>query len=144
MSAHSHPEVPELALPVKIYFYDTDAGGVVHNVAYLRLIEQARSELAEHLGWPLAEMTGGRDCPVVARTEIDYLRPARLGDPLEIVGRLTGIERVRFHLEFEMRRTDDATVLVRCRQIMVPVNLATGRPQPLRPDWKEKWPHLFR
>lgn len=129
-------------LPVKIYFYDTDAGGVVHNVAYLRLVEMARSELAEFLGWPLGEMTGERDCPVVARTEIDYLKPARLGDSLEIHARLVGVGRVRFHLEFELHRRTDGAVLMRCRQVMVPVNLATGKPQPLRADWREKWSHL--
>jgi len=136
------PDIPELVVPVKIYFYDTDAGGVVHNVAYLRLIEQARSDLSEHLGWPLSEMTGDGDCPVVGRTEIDYLKPARLGDSLEIHARLTGVEKVRFHLEFEMRRTTDAFVLMRCRQIMIPVNLTTGKPRPLRLAWRQKWAHL--
>ena len=37
-------------------FFDTDAGGVVHNIAYLRFIETNRSLLAEKLGWPLGEM----------------------------------------------------------------------------------------
>lgn len=135
------PEKPEFTLPVKIYFYDTDAGGVVHNVAYLRLIEQARSELAEHLGWKLEGMVAG-ECPVVARTEIDYLKPARLGDRLEIAGRLVKLEKVRFHLEFEVRRPSDGAIIARCRQAMVPVDLATGRPCRLRADWRERWPQL--
>lgn len=135
------PENPELVVPVKIYFYDTDAGGVVHNVAYLRLIEQARSELAEHLGWKLSEMTGG-PCPVVARTEIDYLKPARLGDTLEIAGRLVRMEKVRFHLEFIIKRPVDGALIARCHQAMVPVDLETGRPARLRTDWRERWAHL--
>jgi len=138
------PDIPELVHPVKIYFYDTDAGGVVHNVAYLRMIEQARSELSEYLGWPLSDMTGDNACPVVGRTEIDYIKPARLGDRLEIHARLVAVEKVRFHLEFEMRRNPGEVVLMRCRQIMIPVNLATGKPRPLRSDWREKWGHLSR
>ncbi|MGF1678270.1 MAG: acyl-CoA thioesterase [Candidatus Methylacidiphilales bacterium] len=134
------PEKPELTVPVKIYFYDTDAGGVVHNVAYLRIIEMARSEFAEYLGWPLKEMAEpGADCPVVARTEIDYVKPARLGDELEMQVRLSSIQRVRFIIELTLIRKTDGEVLCRCRQVMVPVDLASGRPRPLRTDWREKW-----
>jgi YbgC/YbaW family acyl-CoA thioester hydrolase len=133
------PERPELTVPVKIYFYDTDAGGVVHNVAYLRLIEQARSELAEHLGWSLAEMGQGA-CPVVARTEIDYLKPARLGDVLEIRGRMVEVGRVKFVLAFEVVRPSDGALIARCRQEMVTVDLKSGRPVRLREDWRKRWP----
>jgi acyl-CoA thioester hydrolase len=138
------PEKPELSVPVKVYFYDTDAGGVVHNVAYLRLIEQARSELAVSLGWDLkAMLSADGHCPVVSRTEIDYLKPARLGDVLDIHGEMVAMEKVRFHLAFTIRRQDGAE-LCRARQVMVTVNLASGRPQPLRRDWLERWPHLVR
>jgi acyl-CoA thioester hydrolase len=135
------PAEPKLIVQAKAYFYDTDAGGVVHNVAYLRMIETARSELAEHLGWKLSDMlTVGSPCPVVARTEIDYIKPARLGDPLEIEGRLVAMEKIKFTLEFEVR--NDRGACCRARQIMVPVDLKSGRPQPLRADWRERWPAL--
>ncbi|MEM6823419.1 MAG: thioesterase family protein [Verrucomicrobiota bacterium] len=137
------PEVPELTVPAKAYFYDTDAGGVVHNVAYLRMIEMARSEFAEHLGWSLKEMAQpGAVCPVVARTEIDYLKPARMGDQLSIRASLKRIETVRFFIEFAMIRMPEDEVICRAEQTMVPVSLATGKPVRLRTDWKEKWPHL--
>lgn len=140
----SLPDRPEWAASIKVYFYDTDAGGVVHNVAYLRIIEQARSDFAEYLGWKLGEMTGEGDCPVVSRTEIDYLKPARLGDTLRILVRLTGMERVRFHLGFEILRESDSAVLARVRQVMVPVSLKTMKPVVLRKDWRERWPDLLR
>lgn len=141
MEGAALPAEPELVLRVKVYFYDTDAGGVVHNVAYLRLVEQARSELAEHLGWPLGEMAQGV-CPVVARTEIDYLRPARLGDHLVIRAWLERLEKVRFVIGFVIEREADQVVIARCRQEMVTVDLASGRPVRLRADWRERWPHL--
>lgn len=141
MTPPALPDSPALTVPVKVYFYDTDAGGVVHNVAYLRMIEQARSELAEYLGWPLRDMTR-EACPVVARTEIDYLRPARLGDTLHIHARLTRLEKVKFVIEFEMRRAGDDTLVVRCCQEMVTVDLSSGRPRRLREDWRQRWPHL--
>jgi acyl-CoA thioester hydrolase len=123
-------------LPIKVYYYDTDAGGVVHNVAYLRMIEQARTELAEHLGWKLATMAETGLVPVVARTEIDYVKPARLADLLEIHSRLAEVERVRFHLEFEIIRPTDRQLIVRCRQTMVTVQLPEGRPQPAPAAWR--------
>jgi acyl-CoA thioester hydrolase len=137
------PDSPEWSTSIKVYFYDTDAGGVVHNVAYLRIIEQARSDFSEYLGWKLSEMTGEGDCPVVSRTEIDYLRPARLGDTLLIQARLTKLERVRFYLEFEIRRQSDQTLLTQVKQVMIPVSLKTLKPVALRSDWRERWPHLF-
>ncbi len=137
------PESPELTLPVKVYFYDTDAGGVVHNVAYLRMIEQVRSDLAEHLNWPLGDMVSERsDCPVVYRTEIDYVRAAKLGDDLVIEAKLVKIERVRMTFEFRMLRRPGDEVIVKCRQILVPVDLQSGRPRPMPTHWAEKWPEL--
>ena len=57
-------------------FFDTDCGGVVHNIAYLRFIETARTLLAEELGMKLVEMAKTQRYPVVVRTEIDYRRAA--------------------------------------------------------------------
>ena len=48
-------------------FFDTDCGGVVHNLAYLRFVEIARTLLADQLGLPLAEMAETRKYPVVVR-----------------------------------------------------------------------------
>ena len=135
------PDSPEITVPVKVYFFDTDAGGVVHNVAYLRLVEIARSELAEKIGWTLPAMAKD-ECPVLARTEIDYVKPARLGDELLIHSRLAGMEKIRFYVESVMTRPADGAVICRCRQTLVPVNIATGRPRSLRRDWRAKWPRL--
>ncbi len=134
------PAEPVLRVPVSIYYFDTDAGGVVHNVAYLRLIEMARSQLAEHLGWPLATMDQSGIVPVVSRTEIDYLAPARIGDELVIEARLLKLERVRFYLGFEMIRTTDDKRLIQCRQTMAVVNVNTMRPHRLPASWTERYP----
>lgn len=132
--------IPQIEVSIKVYFYDTDAGGVVHNVAYLRMIEQVRSDLAEEMGWSLGEMGGeGSVCPVVARTEIDYIRPARLGDTLIIRGSISKMEKVCFYFKAEVFREGSEEILCRSLQKMVTVNLKTGRPKALRSDWREKW-----
>ena len=78
MSGPPLPQVPRLTVPMEVYYFDTDAGGVVHNIAYLRMIEVARSQLAAALGWTREEMSRTGFVAVVARTEIDYLRPQGL------------------------------------------------------------------
>ena len=67
--------------PVQVMFFDTDAGGVVHNIAYLRFIETARTLLAVQLGMDWDCMARTSVFPVVVRTEIDYNRPGSLGGP---------------------------------------------------------------
>ncbi len=109
-------------------FYDTDAGGVVHNIAYLRFIERNRTLLGEGLGLGLAGMVESGLYAVVVRTEIDYRRPARLGDTLVVKGWLDEVERVRFWCAFEIRREGDGQLLVTCRQRLAMVQMPEGRP----------------
>ena len=85
-------------------FFDTDCGGVVSNIAYLRFIEIARTLLAEKLGLALAEMAETQRYPVVVRTEITYCRGARLSDRLVIEGWLDHVERARFWCAFRITR----------------------------------------
>src|SRR6202453_2817569 len=100
------PAIPRLTVPLEVYYFDTDAGGVVHNIAYLRMVEIARSQLAASLGWTLEEMNSTGLVPVVARTEIDYLKPARLGDRLLINAELMKMEKIRFLIRFEIISAD--------------------------------------
>src|SRR5271168_2194436 len=96
------PAVPRIVVPLEVYYFDTDAGGVVHNIAYLRMVEIARSQLAASLGWTLEEMHRTGLVPVVARTEIDYIKPARLGDRLLVNAELIRMEKVRSFMRFEI------------------------------------------
>jgi len=98
-------------------FFDTDCGGVVSNIAYLRFIEIARTHLAGELGLGLAEMAEKQRYPVVVRTEIDYRRAAKLGDRLTIEGWLDHVERARFWGGFLITRPRDVTLIALCRQM---------------------------
>ncbi len=84
-------------------FFDTDCAAVVHNIAYLRFIEIARTLLAEQLGMGLADMAQTALYPVVAAHGDRLRKPARLGDKLVVHGRLEGVERTRFWCAFEVR-----------------------------------------
>ena len=52
------PDGPEETTHDEVMFYDTDVGGVVHNLAYLRMIERCRTKLASQLGFDLRAMSG--------------------------------------------------------------------------------------
>ncbi|MCE0521945.1 MAG: acyl-CoA thioesterase [Methylacidiphilales bacterium] len=138
------PSQPRLTVPLEVYYFDTDAGGVVHNIAYLRMVEIARSQLAAALGWSLGEMGRTGLVPVVARTEIDYLKPARLGDHLTVSAELIRMEKVRFFIRFEITSSAQPDLLfVRCVQTMVTVQLPGGRPQRVPEAWREAYPQLI-
>src|SRR5271163_2180054 len=107
----SLPPTPRLTLPMEVYYFDTDAGGVVHNIAYLRMVEIARSQLASSLGWTLEEMNRTGLVAVVARTEIDYIKPARLGDKLLITAELTRLEKVRMFMTFTIALVEKPEVI---------------------------------
>lgn len=132
-------EMPALITREEVMFFDTDAGGVVHNIAYLRFIETCRTRLAGQMGMNMREMIAAREAPVVVRTEIDYRRPALLSDHLEIHGVLDAVERVRFWYCFEIKRPEDGALLVTCRQALAVVNMITGKPQRIPREWQVKW-----
>lgn len=123
-------------------FFDTDAGGVVHNIAYLRFIETCRTRLGARIGLSLRDMAETQRFAVVTRTEIDYKKSARLGDELLVRGRLAQLGRARFWCDFVIQRPDDGALIVTCRQSLALVQMPTGRPQRLPEAWFTQWPHL--
>ena len=79
----------EFSWPVRVYWEDTDAGGIVFYANYLKFFERARTEWLRSLGieqQQLKEQTGGMF--VVAETSVKYLHPARLDDELIVTARL--------------------------------------------------------
>lgn len=135
-------ETPTIATEVQVMFFDTDCAAVVHNIAYLRFIEIARTLLAEQLGMGLLQMAESRQYPVVVRTEIDYRRPAVLGDHLVVHGKLETVERTRFWCSFEIRRRGDDALIVQSRQMLALIQMPVGRPMRLPADWAERFAHL--
>jgi acyl-CoA thioesterase FadM len=80
--------------------------------------------------------------PVVARTEIDYKRPAVLGDKLHIDGWLESLDRTRFWCGFAVRRAADGALMVSSRQMLALVQMPAGRPVRLPADWSVRYAHL--
>jgi len=127
---------PRIRTQVQVMFFDTDCGGVVSNIAYLRFIEIARTLLAEKLGLSLTEMAVNRRYPVVVRTEIDYRRAAKLGDQLVIEGWLDRVDRVRFWCAFQITRPADNVLIAQCRQMLALIEMPEGKLLRLPQHWE--------
>ena len=89
------------------------------------------------------EMAEAKQYPVVVRTEIDYRRPAVLGDKLVVHGRLDSVERSRFWCAFEIVRPADGTLIVTSRQMLALVQMPSGRPMRLPAEWSTRYAHLI-
>ena len=138
-----NPRMPEAKPSIEtreeVMFFDTDCGAVVHNLAYLRMIETCRTRLAALMGMDLRSMSETQVFPVVVRTEVDYQRPAKLGDWITIRGRLDEISRARFWCAFEMIRESDGATLVTARQALALVSMPAGKPLRLPAEWAKRW-----
>src|ERR1700722_19710070 len=77
---------------IRVYYEDTDAGGIVYHASYLRFAERARTEFMRLVDWPSGRILSELGCFwVVRRIEIDYRQPARLDDALTIETRLVSL-----------------------------------------------------
>ncbi|SEP82260.1 acyl-CoA thioester hydrolase [Loktanella sp. DSM 29012] len=94
-------------LPVRVYYEDTDMGGIVYYANYLKYIERARSEMVEDLGMNQIAMRDAGIVFVVTRVVADYVSPARLDDRLTVVTTHHAQSPVRWVFDQEVRRGDD-------------------------------------
>ena len=108
------PELFVYSFPVRVYFENTDAGGVVYHSEYLKFLERARTEWLRHLGYD--HQTLARDHRVifvVSAAAIDFTRPARLDDTVAVSVRLESLGKVRCVFAQEIRRDDEVLVTAR-------------------------------
>ncbi|MBC8871986.1 MAG: YbgC/FadM family acyl-CoA thioesterase [Planctomycetes bacterium] len=109
-------------MKTKVYYADTDAGGVVYYANYLRWLEMARCDLVEGLGMSVAEYAEQGFIFAVARVEIDYRVSAVLGDIVEIETVVERVRHVRFTLRQRVVRSVDGEELVSARVLLACVN----------------------
>ncbi len=135
-------ENPRIETDIQVMFFDTDCAAVVHNIAYLRFIEIARTLLADQLGMGLVQMADAKRYPIVVRTEIDYKKPAQLGDKLKVHGWLDTVERGRFWCAFEVRRPSDDALIAQSRQLLACIQMPDAKLVRLPEDWAVRFAHL--
>jgi acyl-CoA thioester hydrolase len=102
--------------PVRVYWEDTDAGGVVYYANYLKFLERARTEWLRRLGIHQTELAATEGVIfVVRRVEADYLRPARFDDSLSVACRLREIGRASLEMEQAVTRGEEILLTARVK-----------------------------
>lgn len=122
---------------VRVYYEDTDSGGVVYYANYLKYLERARTELLRALGveqQQLLEQTGL--VFAVRSIAADYLKPARLDDLLQIETTLQDLGRAQVIFAQTIRRGE--TVLLTATVRVACLELARGRPAAMPKDLHQK------
>ena len=119
--------------PVRVYFEDTDAGGVAYHARYLHWAERARTEALREMGLPHAEMQRLHGCfLLVKRLAVEYARPARLDDLLSVsteIRRAGAALVLRQEVRREMEHLAALDVTLAC------VDAATLAPRRLPEPW---------
>jgi acyl-CoA thioester hydrolase len=97
-------------MQVRIYYHDTDSGGVVYYANYLKYMEEARTEFFTGMGISIKDLAERGTLFVVARQEIEYAAPAFYGDLLEVGTRFTSVQLVKMEVEHEIKNQAGALI----------------------------------
>ena len=125
---------------VRVYFEDTDAGGVVYHASYLRFMERARTEMLRAAGIGQREaMQSGGGVYVVAELAIRYRRPGRLDDALSIVSRIIALKLTACVIQQRVMRGEE---LVSEAEVTVVFVGMDGRPKRQPAAWIETFRRL--
>ena len=120
---------------VRVYYEDTDAGGVAYHASYLRFAERARTEALRDGGIPHAELLDRFALMfVVRRVEVDYLRPARLDESLTVVTEPLAVGGASVTLRQDVRGSDGPCAVLTVR--LACVKPGEGKPGRLPPRWR--------
>jgi len=116
--------------PVRVYYEDTDAGGVVYHASYVAFYERARTEMLRQHHFNQQDLLAERIAFVVRRMTVDYLAPARLDDLLEIQSEITSMRGTS--MVFTQRIVNaDERVLNEAEVLIVCVDLLSMKPRAL-------------
>ena len=116
----------EFSLPIRVYIEDTDAGGIVYYVNYLKYLERARTELMRTFGLERAAVSDAGWNFVVSDVSLSYKEPARLDDQLHATAVISAVGGATINFHQTVRR-DDAVLVAGDIQIAC-IDRGTGRP----------------
>ena len=118
MKSEKKPNV--FTLPVRVYFEDTDAGGVVYYTNYLKYLERCRTEWLRSDGHQQGELLREASIAFVVRSiSADYLKPARLDDLLSVSMEVTRITRAQIFFRQSIRRGDEELLTAQVQVVCV-------------------------
>lgn len=131
-------------LPVRVYYEDTDAGGVVYYANYLKFFERARTEWLRSLGFNQQALVGERGLLFAVRSvEVHYLAPARLDDMLTVELRVERIRRASIDFAQSIRHNDGSADLCTARVKVACLEADSFRPAVIPDDIKDSFPGVI-
>ncbi|MES2824258.1 MAG: tol-pal system-associated acyl-CoA thioesterase [Pseudomonadota bacterium] len=119
----------EFSIPIRVYIEDTDAGGIVYYVNYLKYMERCRTEFLRSLGYHKGAILDDGLLLVVHSANIEYHRSARLDDELRVTTSL--IKLARTYVEFRQQVMRDQTLLCLGNICVACVSSSTMKPNAL-------------
>ena len=126
----------EFSLPVRVYIEDTDAGGIVYYVNYLKYLERARTEFMRWLGFDRAALPEADRMFVVSQLNMRYRMPARLDDQLEATLTLKHLGAATIEFAQSVRRGGE--VLVEGTVEIASVEHSSGKPRRLSKEMRAR------
>ncbi|MCB1857579.1 MAG: tol-pal system-associated acyl-CoA thioesterase [Gammaproteobacteria bacterium] len=122
-------------LPVRVYYEDTDSGGVVYHANYLKFMERARTEWLRVLGFEQDRLEADQGVVfAVSRMEIDFIRPARFNDALYVQSYLQRQRRASLLFRQEIVREQDGGLLCAATVQVACVDTVKFRPARIPPN----------
>ena len=119
--------------PVRVYYEDTDAGGVVFYANYLKFFERARTEMLRSMGYEQDQLITEQKLIFVVRSvQIDYLKPARFNEAIDVTAEVTLAKKVS--LNFEQIITRDGDVLCKGNVRIACLDVETMKPKTIPED----------
>ena len=110
--------MPSFSIRLRVYYEDTDAGGVVYYANYLRFMERARTEWLRALGFEQSALMAENIAFAARSATVEYLKPARLDDELVVASTIESLGRAQVVFRQRVLRGDellvDATMRVAC------------------------------
>ena len=124
-------------MEIKIYYEDTDCGGVVYYANYLRYMERARTEYLADRGISVKALMDEGTLFLVSRAELDYRSSARYGDTIRIGTRISETTGATLLFEHTMTEKASGKVLTECRARLVCAD-AAGKPKRMPKEIADK------
>ena len=121
----------------RIYYHDTDAGGVVYYGNYLKFLEEARTEFLEKKGLSVADFHKKGVLYAVRECSITYRSPARYGDTLICDAKLTKVTAVQLFFDQSIKQKASGRLVVEAKVSLVCLN-RSFKPCPLPEDLKQQ------
>lgn len=127
----------EFVWPVRVYYEDTDHGGVVYYANYLKFMERARTEWLRELGFEQDQLCDEENLLFAVRSvQLDYHRPAHFNDALEVSAEVLKHGRVTIDFQQQVRRGEE--ILCEGQVRLAAINAATLRPMAITEKLQQK------